>query len=216
MQDVQNPPYKAEVVRKLFHLTNLAIPLIYFFIPKSTALIILIPLTAAFIAVDILRYYHEPTARLFYRFFGLMLRQSERDNSNKRLNGATYVLISATICIIIFPKLFAVTGLVTLTFADGAAALVGRRYGRIRFFNKSLEGSLAFFATACLVALLTPKFEYAYLEYVIGIAGAAVGALAEAGLDFLDDNIVIPASVAATLWIGYSILLPHIDVYMIR
>lgn len=216
MQEAQNPPYKAEIARKLFHLTNLTIPVVYYFIPRCTALMILVPLTIAFIAIDMLRYYHQPSGQLFYRFFGIMLRKSERDENNKRLNGATYVLISATLCILIFPKLFAVIGLVTLTFADGAAALVGRRFGKRKFFNKSLEGSIAFFIAACIVALVTPKFEYAALEYVIGIVAAAGGTIAEAALDFLDDNIVIPFSVATILWIGYTLVLPHINVYMIR
>ncbi len=215
MQDVQSPSFKSEIVRKLFHLTNLAIPVIYFFIPKSTALMILIPLTVAIIALDLLRFFHQPTAQLFNRYFGILLRSSERDQNNLRLNGATFVLISATFCIIVFPKLLAVIGLVTLTFADGAAALFGKRFGKRRFFNKSLEGSIAFFIAACFVVLVTPKFNYEILEYLLGFIAAAVGTVTEAASGFLD-NIAIPVSVATTLWIGYTLFLPHIDVYMIR
>lgn len=215
MQDVQNPSFKAEIVRKLFHLTNLSIPVIYFFIPKSTALQILIPLTVAMITLDLIRFYHQPTARLFNRFFGILLRSSERDGNNLRLNGATFVLISATICIIIFPKLLAVIGLVTLTFADSAAALFGKRYGKRKFFDKSLEGSIAFFIAACFVVLVTPKFNYEITEYLLGFIAAAFGTVAEAASGFLD-NIAIPISVASVLWIGYSLFLPHIDLYMIR
>ncbi len=213
MQDVHNPPYRDEVWRKAFHFTNLAIPVIYYFVPKSTALAIMIPLTFGFVAVDILRFYHQPTAKLFYRFFGALLRGKERDSNRKRLNGATYVLISALFCIIVFPKLFAVIGLITLTFGDSAAALIGRRYGKRKFLNKSLEGSLAFFVFACLVTALTPKFEYLALEYVIGIAAAFVGTFAEAASGFIDDNFAIPVSVATVLWIGYTLLLPGIDVF---
>jgi dolichol kinase len=213
MHDVGHPPYKAEIWRKAFHLFNLSIPVIYFFIPKSTALMILIPLTLGFLIVDILRFYHDPTAKYFYRFFGFLLRGKERDNNKKRLNGATYVLISATICIIIFPKLFAVIGLATLSFADSAAALVGRRYGKTKFLNKSLEGSIAFFVFAAAVLFITPKFEYVPLEYVIGLFAAAVATIAEAGASFIDDNFAIPISVASILWIGYTVLLPEINVF---
>lgn len=215
MQDVQHYSFKAEIARKLFHLTNLSIPVIYYFLPKSTALTILIPITLIVLAVDVVRFYHQPTADLFNKFFGLLLRSSERDNSNPRLNGATLVLISATICIIIFPKLFAVTGLITLTFADSAAAIFGRRFGKRKYFDKSLEGSLAFFIAACIVILLTPKFNYEITEYLIGFTAAAVGALSEAVSGFID-NIAIPVSVASILWIGYTLFLPHIDIYMIR
>jgi dolichol kinase len=216
MHDVGHPPYKAEIWRKAFHLFNLSIPVIYFFVPKSTALMILIPLTLGFLIVDILRFYHDPTAKYFYRFFGFLLRGKERDNNKKRLNGATYVLISATICIFIFPKLFAVIGLATLSFADSAAALVGRRYGKTKFLNKSLEGSIAFFVFAAAVLFITPKFEYVPLEYVIGLFAAAVATIAEAGASFIDDNFAIPISVASILWIGYTVLLPEINVFLIR
>jgi dolichol kinase len=215
MPDVHNPSLRAEVARKLFHLTNLAIPVIYYFISKPTALMILIPLTIAFIAADLARYYHKPTGRLFNGYFGILLRSSERDENNLRLNGATFVLISATFCIIVFPKLLAVIGLVTLTFADGAAALFGKRFGKRKFFDKSLEGSFAFFIAACFVVIVTPKFNYEVAEYMIGFVAAAFGTVAEAASGFLD-NIAIPVSVATILWLGYTIFLPHIDVYMIR
>lgn len=215
MEEVQNPSFKAEIIRKLFHLTNLAIPVIYFFIPKSTALTILIPLTIAIILLDVVRFYHRPTAYVFNKYFGILLRSSERDNNNFRLNGATFVLISATITIFIFPKLFAVIGLVTLTFADSAAALFGKRFGKRKFFDKSLEGSFAFFIAACFVVLVTPKFNFEITEYLIGFIAAAVGAVAEAASGYID-NIAIPISVASVLWIGYTLFLPHIDVYMIR
>jgi dolichol kinase len=219
MQDVHNPPYRAEVARKIFHFTNLAIPIIYFFIPKTLALTILVPLTLAFITVDILRFYNTTIGTLFYRFFGFLLRSKERDENNKRLNGATYVLISATICIIIFPKIFAVTGLITLTFADSAAALVGRRIGKRKFFQKSLEGSIAFFFTALVVILSVPKLalpdiEYVLFSYLIAIVAAATGMVAEAVSGVvIDDNIAIPVSVASILWLGYTVLLPHVDLY---
>ncbi len=215
MQDVQNPSFRAEIPRKLFHLTNLAIPVIYYFISKPTALAILLPLTAALIILDIARFYHQPTAKLFNTFFGFLLRTSERDQNNMRLNGATFVLISATTCIVIFPKLIAIIGLVTLTFADGAAAIFGKLYGQRKFFGKSLEGSLAFFIAACIVVLATPKYNYEIAEYMIGFIAAAVGTVAEAASGFLD-NIAIPVSVSTVLWIGYALFLPHIDVYMIR
>jgi len=215
MQDVHNPSFRAEIARKLFHLTNLAIPVIYFFIPKETALLILIPLTVAMIGADLLRFYYRPFRKLFHYLFGFLLRRSEQDTSTLRLNGATFVLISATICIAIFPKLFAVIGLVTLTFADGAAALFGKRFGSRPFLGKSVEGSMAFFVAAIIVVLVTPKFNYELSEYIIGFFAAAAGTIAEAASGYVD-NITIPVSVASVLWGGYTIFLPHIDVYMIR
>lgn len=71
--------YKYEVIRKLIHLNSLSIPIIYYHIDKQLALTILIPLTFAFLVVDIVRYYNPQVADWFYKFFGFLLRNKEKD-----------------------------------------------------------------------------------------------------------------------------------------
>lgn len=205
--------YRIEVIRKAIHLVSLSIPLTYYFIPKSTALILVIPLMVAFLTVDIARYYHKPVEEWFYKFFGFLLRKRESDKKKKTLNGATYVLISATICIIFFPKIIMIIGFSILIISDITAALIGRRFGKHKFIAKSLEGSLAFFVSAIVVIALTPKIEYLPSEYLIGIAAALVGTIAEALPADIDDNLSIPISVGAVLWLLYTILLPTLNVY---
>jgi len=208
-----NIDYWAEVVRKAIHLLSLSIPIIYYFVTRSFALRVLIPLTLVFLAVDIARYYHKPTADLFYKFFGFLLRAHERDEKTKRLNGATYVLISATLCVLIFPKLFVIIGFAILIISDGSAALIGRRFGNHRFFEKSLEGSIAFFISALLVIIVTPKYYYIPMEYFFGAVAALVGTLVEAISVNVDDNLSVPMSIAITLWILYSLFLPQVNVF---
>src|SRR5574341_249434 len=102
MIDQADIGYHAEIARKSIHLTSLSIPVIYYFIERDLALQLLVPITFAFLTVDLLRYYHKPTAELFYKIFRFMLRKHEQDERKKRLNGATKVLIAATLCVIIF------------------------------------------------------------------------------------------------------------------
>lgn len=200
--------YKAELIRKAIHLCSLSIPVIYYFISKQLALEILAPLTLVFIIVDLLRYYHEPTAQIFYKMFGWMLRSHEQDHAVKRLNGATYVLISATICVLIFPKLITVTSFAILIIGDSTAALIGRRYGKRKFFRKSVEGSTAFFVSALIVSFLTPKIFYAPIEYGIAACGAAVGTIIEALSIHIDDNLSIPISISIVMWVLYTAFYP--------
>ena len=54
--------YKSELYRKLIHLSSLSIPIIYYFITKELALMILVPLTLFSLAVDYGRYYSKPLA----------------------------------------------------------------------------------------------------------------------------------------------------------
>jgi dolichol kinase len=200
--------YRLEVMRKAIHLCSISIPVVYFNIPRNVALLILIPLAVLFTSIDIARYYNQIVERLFYRWFGFLLRRHESDPHRKTLNGATYVVIAATICVAIFPKIIAVTSFIILIISDMTSALVGRRIGRHRFFNKSVEGSLAFFVSALLVIACTPKVAYWPFEYLIGAIAAAVGAIVEALPIEIDDNLSIPISVGFTLWGLYLLLAP--------
>ncbi|HXG38508.1 MAG TPA: SEC59/DGK1/VTE5 family protein [Bacteroidota bacterium] len=207
--------FRSELIRKAIHLSSLSIPLIYYQITKELALQLLVPLTVAFITVDLARYYHQPIADWFYRWFGWLLRRHEQDEKRKRLNGATNVLIAATLCVLIFPKILVVTALTILIFSDSTSALIGRRFGKHRFLGKSLEGTFAFFVTAVLVVLATPKVDGLPMEYVIGIIAAAVGALAEASIPYIDDNLTVPISICSTMWGLYALLLPTVDLFRI-
>ncbi len=219
MGDASTIPFRIEVIRKAIHFCSLSIPVLYYFLPKSTGLLILIPLTAGFVITDILRHQHPPTARLFQKLFGWLLREHETGEKMKTLNGGTYMLVSATICVLIFPKLFVITAFAILIFGDAAAALIGQRYGKHRILTrnpkkKSIEGSLAFLISAILVVLITPKIAHTAAEYFIGIAGAFVGMVAEAlSSDIVDDNLAVPVSIGAAMWVLYLLLAPDLNIY---
>lgn len=204
--------FKNEVIRKGIHLLSLSIPTIYYFIPQHVALTILIPLTAAFLIADVGRLYHPAVSRWFTSWFGWLLRKHEI-SEKKRLTGASNVLISALICVLIFPKIVMVTAFAILIISDITSALVGRRYGRHPFLAKSLEGSAAFFISAILVVLAAPKVNYHIGEYIIGIAAAFVGTIVEALSIHIDDNLSIPLSIGFVLWGLYALFLPTIPLY---
>lgn len=205
--------YRIELIRKGIHLCSLSIPIIYFFIEKKTALTLLLPLMFAFTIVDILRYYHQPIRKWFYKTFGWLLRQHETDEQIKRLNGATYVLIAACLTVWIFPKIITVTCFSVLIISDIAAALIGMKFGKRKFLSKSLEGSAAFFLGGVLVIVFTPKISYQVEEYLIGFFAVTVGMLVEASPLKIDDNISIPLSVGAVLWLMYLLILPSANLY---
>jgi dolichol kinase len=207
--------YRDELVRKLIHLCSLSIPTIYYFIPRSTAIIILAVLTLLAILLDLSRYLHPGVGKIFYRIFGFMLRRHEVDHRKKNLNGATYVFISALISIIIFPKVIFITAFTILIISDSLAALIGRKFGRHKFLSKSLEGTLTFFISAIIVVLLTPKVEGHFLEYAIGIIAAFIGAIVEnVSFGLADDNLSIPLSIGLTMWLLYYLLLPELQLVL--
>ena len=202
--------YRHELVRKSIHLCSLSIPIIYSFIDRSLALGILIPLTMLTVGTDLARFAIPAVSRWFYNWFGWLLRRHEQDERNKRLNGASNVLIAATLSVLIFPKIIAINAFAILIISDTTAALIGRRFGRRRFLAKSLEGSTAFFVSALLVVLVAPKAAGLPVEYLFGTIAAAVAAVVEASPIKVDDNLSIPVSVGFVLWALYALFLPGI------
>lgn len=142
--------------------------------------------------VDVLRRRIAGLGRLFERAFGAMLRTRE----SMRLTGATTLAAGFAIAVVVFPPRIATVGILIAGLADAAAALVGRRYGRHRNRNgKSLEGSLACFATALILAWVTPDVDFA------GAFMLALGlTVLEAAPLPVDDNLVLPIVAAVLYW----------------
>jgi dolichol kinase len=207
--------YAAELARKSIHLLSLSIPVIYARIPKETALAILIPLTLVFAGTDFYRFRHPDLGALYHRFFGWLLRPHELDAKRRRFNGATYVLLSACICILVFPKLLVLTAFSILIVSDTLAALVGRPWGQRKFLDKSLEGATAFFLSALAVVAIAPKAADHPLEFLIGAAGAAAGTVVESLTFGVDDNLSIPVAIGALMWMLYALLLPEVNVFLL-
>ncbi|QQS35088.1 MAG: dolichol kinase [Ignavibacteriales bacterium] len=207
--------YKDELVRKLIHLCSLSIPIVYYFITKESAIIILSVLTFLALIIDLSRYFSSGFGKLFYKIFGFLLRRHEVDSRKKNLNGATYVLLSALIGVIVFPKVIFITAFAILIISDSLAALIGRKFGKHKFLSKSLEGTLTFFVSASIVVLFTPKIDGRMVEYGIGIFAALIGTLAEnLSFGFADDNLTIPISIGITMWLLYGAFLPEVQLVL--
>jgi dolichol kinase len=207
--------YRDEIVRKLIHLFSLSIPIIFYLIPSSASIRILIYLTIFALIVDGGRFISKSFAKIFYRAFGFLLRKHELDNEKKNLTGATYVLLSALICAIVFPKVIFVTAFAVLIISDTMAALIGRKFGKRKFLRKSFEGTLSFFISASIVVFLTPKVGNYSMEFVIGFIAAFIGAIVEnISYGYADDNLTIPISVGLTMWILYLIIFPELDLIL--
>jgi dolichol kinase len=192
--------FTSELIRKCVHLASLTIPIVYYYIHRETALLFLVPMVLFSIGIDVGRYHIPAIHRMVEKLFDKILRPHERNAG--LLSGATYVLISALICVAVFPKLITVTAFSILIVSDSASAILGRKFGKHRFLDKSLEGTLAFFVSAWLVVLITPKAGPMPVEYIIGAFAAIVGGVAEAASVSLhvDDNFSIPVSIGLTMW----------------
>lgn len=201
MSNESNISYKQELFRKAIHLASLSIPICYIFLPKELMLSVILPLTLLFLIFDILSKKVQVFSDLLMRFFGDMLRPHEK-KGHGLFNGATWVLISASICIIIFPRIIAITSFTILIISDLSAALIGRKFGRHKFFDKSLEGTLSFILSAsAIVFIYYELFNMPFSYLMAGLIGAIVGGIVEAisKVIRIDDNLSIPVSVGITM-----------------
>ncbi len=95
--------------------------------------------------------------------------------------------------------------LAILGVADPMAAVIGKRFGRVRFSNgRSLEGSLAFVffgggAALGALALFHPTIPWGTALLLTGGAATA-GALTEQLVSRVDDNLSIPVAAGLTAW----------------
>lgn len=202
--------YYDEVKRKLIHLFSLNISLIYIHIDKWTAFWIMLAITIITVSLDILSKKVEAVEKFFYKYFGSLLRKHEKKKKKLRLNGASWLVISATLTILIFPKLFACVALSILIVADISSALVGRKFGKTPLFKKkTVEGSTAFFVTsAATVVVYFLVFQLNNYFLLYGLISAFLTTFAEAISKQIkvDDNFIVPIVFASTMWIVEIIL----------
>lgn len=184
---------KKEFYRKSIHLGSLILPFSYYFVfgfQKAPALLVFFPLALISFIFDLVRLEHKSFKKVFYRFFGIMLRKHEISN----FTGASYLLTSTVFCIALFPANIAFTALVYLSIGDTLAALFGLTFGKrnIKKTHKSLEGSLACFSSCFIFSLLMSFHPEMGLHPLVGLFGSYAATLAELFRFPIDDNIKIP------------------------
>jgi dolichol kinase len=192
---------RQEISRKSIHLiTNALIPFTYFLldIPKIWMVGLLGFGAIVFIIVDLGRTRNIWIAKIFQKFFNNMMRSHELDG---KLTGASYVLIGSFVTITLFPKDIAIPALLFASFGDTFAALVGKKYGKVRIWGKTLEGSIAGFIACILVTWFIPGIT---LE--IKIIGALAAMLIELIPIRIDDNLRIPLFSGAIMLLAFGIL----------
>lgn len=169
--------------RLVFHSLGGIIPVLYYFldVTKTTTLIVLAPFLLAFLIFDIARLKNPQLNTKFTNTFSPFIHEYEK----KQFNASTYFLISSFLSILLFPENVAVVALCFLAFGDTMASFVGTTIGRIRVFDKTLAGSVAFFLTCFAIALLL-------LDVRVSCVGALVATLMELLPLKIDDNLLIP------------------------
>ncbi|KXJ96521.1 hypothetical protein Micbo1qcDRAFT_155075 [Microdochium bolleyi] len=157
--------HKHEVPRKILHVSIGF--LVYWLYVSGTQTSAVTPwLMGCLIPIattDFLRHRYASLNRLYVRFLGALMRESEYDG----YNGVIFYLLGAWTVLYFFPKDVGTVAVMLLSWCDCAASTFGRLYGRytprIRK-GKSLAGSFAAF----LVGVATAGWFWGILAPVTG------------------------------------------------
>ena len=151
-------------------------------------------LAVASLALDIIRFRVAWLNRIFLQSLRLLLKRDE----DRRITGATYLLIGACLAFLLFDKSVAIAVLLFLSLGDPAAALVGRPMPGPRVFGKSPVGTMAFIAVSLMVIGLLVFAGVTEFQWIF-IAGAVVAGLVELAPSPFDDNMTVPLIAGAVM-----------------
>jgi len=201
---------KREIMRQFVHLSGLGfVYLSQFFDKYFSATYFLI------IAISFLIYSWYVTKQMnkteklmdiLEDKFRKVVMTFDRENLPRPFMGPFWFYFGFFLAYLLFPIEIAMASCAILAVGDAFSTLVGKSIGRIEYLHgKTLEGSVAFFVSSFLVAMLM-------VSPTLAFTGALVGALVEPlpslkhlkrlyRSDLIDDNLLIP------LLVGLAMLL---------
>ena len=169
-----------EVLRKGFHLTSVVIVLVYAFFGKQ---VVLQFMTLYLVSILIIEH-----LRLDFGFRVPLVNYLFRKKESKAIGGYVYFTLGVIVAISVFRESVAYAAILMTTFGDLSAALIGKKFGRIRIFRggKSLEGCVAEFFVDLVIG-------YVFLANMgLAFIMAVVATFVETGFEKIDDNLAIP------------------------
>ena len=182
-----NDIIKSEFARKAIHLSNVIIPLsYYYFFPDKIDMIIILAFFLIFcFFIEIYRKKNLKLSRFFSNWFEFMMRDKEKKGD---LTGATWVFAGALFTILLVPDPFNILSLLFLSFGDTFAAIIGTKLPYIKIGRKTLSGSIAGFFSCIIIGLV--------IDIPINIEIIILGAFMAMFIEVLplpvNDNVSIP------------------------
>lgn len=175
---------RREVIRKSIHMLGFIIIPLYINSPYI-ALSLLITLLAIYCISEYMRLRFGINMPVVSKI-ALLARRDDEPISNPVM-APVYLALGVLITFTALPQPANYVGVAVVALGDGSASIVGRAYGRHRipYTGKSLEGSLAFFATAMLGSILFVQPLIAFMASLVGVAVEQVPLP-------INDNLTIP------------------------
>jgi len=177
--------------RRVFHAVNgtlVVLALTVFGMEVPTALVIMGVLLAFAMVLDAVRLLYSKWNILFFRTFSFLASPREA----RKIASSTWYALSVFLVLLLFSRTHAMAGILVLAWADPAASVVGQRWGKIPFLAGSVRGTGTFFLVASFALIL-------FVPWKVALVTGAATAIVEAAPINLDDNLIVPLTVAGIL-----------------
>ncbi len=146
--------HNIQIMRRLFHIFNGSIFATLYLISFSHSHMVhfLGTIACVLYMVEQVRINYPETAAKLLPFTKFIIRAEEQLKESAMVPYAMAVLLT----IVAFPKHIALIGIYSLAFADPLSAIVGIKFGKHKISeNRTIEGSLTFFACIFIISFLT-------------------------------------------------------------
>jgi dolichol kinase len=144
------------------------------------------------------------------RFLMWIFRHIAHPREAHHVNSSTWMGTALALLGVLFPRSMCAMAIAVIAFADPAASLMGRRYGRVKLVgDRSLVGTVTFAVVATLVGFATlfiwhSEIATARALTIAAIAGVAA-ALTELFSKHVDDNFSVPMVAGSVGWLVLSL-----------
>ncbi|MHA1884414.1 MAG: glycerol-3-phosphate acyltransferase [Promethearchaeota archaeon] len=163
----------------------------YFFFGPVIGISLIGIVALCFLFLDLSRFVSKQSQELFT----VKVKSIFRKGEEKKLSSMTIFLFSTFIMIFVFGQMLssveiAVTTLVFLVFGDMFAKIFGLAYGRHKFLDKSLEGTLAYIGVIIMCCYIL--FTSLDIPLPVLIVGAVAAPFIEILPLGMNDNFTVP------------------------
>ncbi|MFW9771553.1 MAG: glycerol-3-phosphate acyltransferase [Candidatus Thorarchaeota archaeon] len=170
--------------------------LFYVFLSKGIAITIIGIVGLCFIILDITRFIHKQTNLLITTKVKAFFRKGEE----KKFSSMTLFLVAAFITMLLFDESIAITALIFLIFGDIFSKIFGLAFGRHTIFEKTLEGTLAYYGAVLITGFFL--FTTLHIHPAILIIGGISAPLVELFSFQLNDNFTVSLICGTIMTVG--------------
>jgi len=177
---------KREIYRKFIHFLGVPVPFLAY-MNKPVICTLLFAVIALYAISETLRYigFHFP-------FFSHVTKKARRYSEIRGfIIGPISLTVGILLCLLFFEPNVYIPAILIVCVSDSLSGLVGKRFGRIKLpvYQRTLEGSLAFFISAFLIL-------YFFLPVHKAIIAAFLTTLIELFSPYDLDNLLVPTGTA--------------------